>query len=183
LAIAAGLAPSATAQSAPQAPISLATPPVLALPGDNLLLCAINLAPGNSLPQETISFQFEAVAISYTSETAGPATVLGSTQITLPPLDSGVLHPPGPCIQITIPVAAPTAPPATPALVAGLLRVNPQPLPPGAATLPQPLLGGCLFINPQPLAPLAASLQVFTPGTDGEPTNIRLVSFRPPQPC
>jgi hypothetical protein len=33
-----------------------------------------------------------------------------------------------------------------------------------------------------PTPVLTASLQLFTPGTDGGPTNIRIVRFYPPEP-
>jgi hypothetical protein len=108
----------------PQPQLGWATAPVVVWPGENALLCAVNLAPADSRP---IALQLELVEIG------DPPTVLGSTEITLPPLDSG-LHPPNPCVAVVISAATSTASASSPALVVGRVAVNPQPLPPAALT-------------------------------------------------
>jgi len=134
--------------------------PVLAAPGEVVLLCASNLGRGATFPPEPVTIEFTALAVSVVAEGSGNETTLGDAIITLPPLGS-TIFPADPCLEAVIPSALPFAPSPN-QLVTGVVRLNPQPLPPHG---------------------FVATMEVFTPAADGTPTNVRVVPFFPSEPC
>ncbi|MHB1938858.1 MAG: hypothetical protein ACYCOR_20090 [Acidobacteriaceae bacterium] len=148
--------------------VRASTGPILAASGENLLLCAANNLPAPAVlpttatiaPADKTSPPFY-VTLKILNGVTG--AVLSQTELALPPLGS-TEEPPDPCLTFT--VAPSTFAPSTNLFVARV-ELNPQPLPPG-------------LCRP---STLTVSMQIFTPDTNGNPTNIRAISFEPPDPC
>jgi hypothetical protein len=103
--------------------------------------------------------------------------VLGATSLTLPPLSSTAATP-NPCLDVVI--SAGPAPQGI-AIIAILIA---KPEIPGAAAAEDLRPRHCNEVNPQPLPPqVVATLEVFRLGTDGTPSNVRVVPLRPVSSC
>ncbi len=150
-------------------PVMHSSGPILTAPGETVLVCAANNQLASLLPPPpptaAVIPSATVTSLDVTLQIVNGVTgaVLAQSQITLPPLGS-TEAPPDPCLKFSVA-------PATVAVSANLFVVR-------------------VFLNPQPLPPgicaahaLSVSLQVFTPDTAGNPTNIRAISFLPPDPC
>jgi len=135
--------------------------------------------PASGYPQEHIALCYSKIEWKTLPQTPGNPVVgtsLGSPgTLTLQILDAGTgaekakkqiglpvttALPPDPCLEYVIPAAVTTS-------VIGFEV--------GAAAASPPVYIGVVSLNPQPLPPAAviSSLEVFTPGPNGIPTNIR----------
>ncbi len=150
-------------------PVMRSSGPILTAPGETVLVCAANnqlaslLPPSPTTAAVTPSPAVTPLNVTLQIVNGVTGAVLAQSEITLPPLGS-TEAPPDPCLKFSVA-------PATVAVSANLFVVrvllNPQPLPPGICAAHA----------------LSVSLQVFTPDTDGNPINIRAISFEPPDPC
>ena len=163
-----GASQRAFAQAFTPPPVVRSSGPILAAGGETLLVCvANNQAVPTSTAPATAAMTSAAVTIplSVTLQILNGVTgaVLAQAQISPPPLGS-TFTPPDPCVNYVVPAA--TFAPST-NLFLVRIALNPQPLPPGLCALHS----------------VSASVQVFTAGPTGNPTNIRAISFEPPDPC
>lgn len=158
--------------AATPAPVMRSSGPILTAPNETVLVCAANNQLASLLPPPPPATAAllpagpgGATPLNVTLQILNGITgaVLAQSQITLPPLGS-TFEPPDPCLHFSVA-------PSTVALNASLFVVrvllNPQPLPPGICAAHA----------------LSVSLQVFTSDPNGNPTNIRTISFLPPDPC
>ncbi len=143
------------------------TGPFLTATGEHVLLCAANItgltaptAPSPTAGDPPAGDVTLSVTLSILNGVTG--AVVSSTQVVLPPL--GSTEPPDPCLHFAVPPGA-FAPVSN--LFIGAIALNPQPLPP--RILPRRIL--------------RTSLQIYTPDANGNPTNVRVLSFFPPSPC
>lgn len=168
LAISATMGPSQRALAQTDHPVRILTrssAPVLAAGGEKLLFCAANNLPAATVAPAATTAATSSPTLNVTLEIVNGVTgaVLAQNQIALAPLGSLQL-PPDPCVSFT--VAPATFAPSTGLFVARI-ELNPQPLPPGLCRA----------------NPLSISLQAFTPTAGGVPTNVRTLTFEPPDPC
>lgn len=146
------------------------TSPFVAAGGEHILVCAANLSPASPAPTVT-------AATSSTSAGSNPTVILeilngvtgallSQKQIALPPV--GTPEPPDPCLEyaVTPPTVTSTTFSSITNLFIGRLEYPPEP------TFAAPLPGI-----------IATSLTIFTPDSNGNPTNVRVISFYPPDPC
>lgn len=147
------------------------TAPFVAAGGEQVLLCAANVA-GLTIPTAPSPTAADpangGVTLSLTLSILNGVTgaVVSSTPLTLPPLGS-TQYPTDPCLQFSVPsVAGAAFAPASNLFIASV-ALNPQPLPP--AKLPRRFL--------------RTSLQIFTLDANGNPTHVRVLSVYPPNPC
>lgn len=173
-----GLTAMALGQTPPTtAPIRSISDPLLAQPGEHLLLCVANLAQSVTPVTTTTNPPTSVPAVlTATLQVLNGVSraILAQSQITLPPLGSAT-EPPDPCLEFAVP-ATPTA--ATPGplqqLFIAVVRVSPQPLPPSSGG------GVAMPLIPVSLEDLLSSIQVFTPGPANVPTNIRTIPMHAP---
>ena len=160
---------SAQGPTSAPAPIIHSSGPILAAGGETVLVCAANnqlasLLPPSSPPATAAAVPAASVSsLNVTLQIVNGITgaILTQSQVTIPPLGS-TETPPDPCVNYVVPAA--TFAPTTNLFVVRI-ELNPQPLPPGICRA------------------LSASVQVFTPDSNGNPTNIRTIAFEPPDPC
>lgn len=160
----------AFAQGPALAPVMRSSGPILAAGGETILLCAANnqlagvLPPSPTAAAEVTSAE-AVTSLNVTLQIVNGinGAILAQSQVTLQPLGSSAA-PPDPCVNYVVPAA--TFAPSADLFVARIL-LNPQPLPPGICRAHA----------------LSVSLQVYTPGSNGSPTNIRAIAFTPPDPC
>jgi hypothetical protein len=171
----------ASAQSNPGIGSVFQTAPFLAGPGEQVLLCAANITglTVSTTPSSPTAADPPGggVSLSVTLSLLNGVTgaVLLSEQVMLPPLGS-TAYPPSPCLQVA---PAPTVFAPVSNSFIGVVMLNPQPLPPGLCAAP--ILGQ---YPPNPCGKvLTTSLQIYTPDPNGNPTNVRSISFEPPNPC
>lgn len=169
-----GFSPQASAQLPGSAPSAMfrSSGPILAAGGETILVCAANNQLASLLPPApaaatAVTNPAAVTPLSVTLQVVNGVTgaVLAQTQTTLPPLGS-TDTPPDPCVNYVVPAA--TFAPSNSLFLARVF-LNPQPLPPGICAVGNHVL--------------SVSLQVFTPDINGSPTNIRALSFEPPDPC
>lgn len=149
--------------------------PILAGGGETVLVCAANnqlfglLPPTPPPTSAAVTNAASVTPLEVTLQILNGVTgaILAQSQVTLPPLGS-TATPPDPCVTYVVPPAT-----LAPSINLFVVRValNPQPLPPG------------LCANGSHGNILSVSLQVYTPDNSGSPTNIRAISFLPPDPC
>lgn len=153
----------------PAAPVlTRSSGPILAGGGEIILLCA-----ANNQPTATTTAPATAALTSPPAGTVMNATlevlngitgaILAQRQVSLPPLGSN-FTPPDPCLAFSVP--PPSLVPSTNLFVIRV-ALNPQPLPPGICARHT----------------FSVALQVYTPDSSGNPSNIRSISFEPPDPC
>ncbi len=168
LAVAPALSPCQRALAQSDHPARILTrssAPVLAAGGEKLLFCAANNLPAASSAPAATTAAAASPTLNVTLQILNGVTgaVLAENRIALAPLGSADL-PPDPCISFTVASGA-FAP--SPGLFVARVLLNPQPLPPGLCRA----------------NPLAVSFQAFTPTAGGAPTNVRTLTFEPPDPC
>lgn len=180
----ASIAGQASAQS-PDIGAVFMTAPFLASTGEQVLLCAANVtgltATTAPSPTAAVAPPGAGVSLSVTLSVLNGVTgaVLRSAQVMLPPLGS-TTTPPDPCLQVA---PSPTVFAPVSSSFIGIVALNPQPLPPGLCRQfpPEPTLGR---FPPSPCAKmLTMSLQIYTLDANGNPTNVRVIRFEPPDPC
>jgi hypothetical protein len=151
-------------------PLMRSSGPVLAATGETVLLCAANNQLASLLPPTppapaALTSAAAVTPLNVTLQILNGVTgaVLAQAQLALSPLGS-TETPPDPCVNFSV---APSTVALPASLFVARVLLNPQPLPPGICAAHA----------------LAVSLQVFTPDGSGNPTNIRTISFLPPDPC
>lgn len=152
-------------------PLFRSSGPLLAVPGETVLVCAANNQLASLLPPTTppataaLQSSAAVTSLNVTLQILNGVTgaILAQAQLAVPPLGS-TTTPPDPCLNFTVPAA--TFAPSTNLFVVRV-ALNPQPLPPGICAAHA----------------LSVSLQIFTHDNSGNPTNIRTISFEPPDPC
>jgi len=153
--------------------------PVIAFPGEHAVTCLGNLS------QVFLQITLENTLVSgFPIGDNGGVTpseeVLGATSLTLPPLGSSPTTP-NPCLDVLI-SAGPAGPAPQGIAIIAILIAKPEIS--GAAADEDLRPRHCNEVNPQPLPPqVVATLEVFRLGTDGTPSNVRVVPLRPVSSC